>query len=57
MLWSSRLTLLGLAFTISTALMVLPGIPHSQAAGDDASQTLKAMSDYLASQKSDFGCV
>ena len=31
--------------------MVLPGISRSQAAGDDASQILKAMSDYLASQK------
>ena len=47
----SRRTFLGLAFAISAALMVLAGIPRSQAAGDDASQILKAMSDYLASQK------
>jgi len=50
MLWSSRQTLLGLVFAISAAL-VLAGIPRSQAAGDDASQILKAMSDYLATQK------
>ena len=31
--------------------MVLAGIPRSQAAEDDANQILKAMSDYLASQK------
>ena len=47
----SRRTFLGLAFAISAALMVLAGIPRSQAAGDDASQILKAMSDYLTTQK------
>src|SRR5438876_12216530 len=46
-----RRTFLGLAFAISAALMVLAGIPRSQAAGDDASQILKAMSDYLTAQK------
>ena len=46
-----RHTFLVLAFAISAPLMVLAGIPRSQAAGDDASQILKAMSDYLASQK------
>jgi hypothetical protein len=44
-----RRTFLGLAFAISAALIVLAGIPRSRA--DDASQILKAMSDYLASQK------
>ena len=47
-----RRTFLGLAFAISAALMVLVGIPPSRAAGDDAGQILKAMSDYLAAQKS-----
>ena len=51
MLWSRRRTLLGLAFAISAAFMVLAGIPRSHAAEGDASQILKAMSDYLASQK------
>jgi hypothetical protein len=31
--------------------MVFAGIPQVQAAGDDAGQILKAMSDYLAAQK------
>jgi hypothetical protein len=46
-----RRTLLGLAFAISAAPMVFAGIPQAQAAGDDALQILKSMSDYLASQK------
>jgi len=50
MLWSRRRTLLGLAFAISAALL-LAGVPRAQAAGDDANQILKAMSDYLAAQK------
>jgi hypothetical protein len=43
--------LLGLAFAVSAALMLLAGTSPSQAAGDDAGQILKAMSDYLAAQK------
>jgi hypothetical protein len=46
-----RRTLLGLALALSAASMVFAGIPQAQAAGDDALQILKAMSDYLASQK------
>src|SRR5262245_56063436 len=46
-----RRTFFGLAFAISATLLVLAGIPRSQAAGDDASQILKAMSDYLTAQK------
>ena len=46
-----RRTLLGLALALSAAPMVFAGIPQAQAAGDDALQILKAMSDYLASQK------
>ena len=49
MSWSRR-TFLGLAFAMSAALL-LAGVPRAQAAGDDASQILKAMSDYLATQK------
>jgi len=40
-----------LAFAISAASMAFAGIPQAQAAGDDAGQILKAMSDYLAAQK------
>ena len=52
MLWSRRRTLLGLVFAISSATMAIATIPQVKAAdGDDASQILKAMSDYLAAQK------
>ena len=42
---------LGLAFALCATLMVLAGSPRSQAAGDDANQILKAMSNYLTAQK------
>jgi hypothetical protein len=45
---SRRLTLTGLALA---ATMAFAGIPQASAAGDDAGQILKAMSDYLAGQK------
>jgi len=45
---SRRLTLTGLALA---ATMAFAGIPQASAAGDDAGQILKAMSDYLAAQK------
>jgi hypothetical protein len=52
MSWSRRRrTLVGLAFLISATPVAFAGIPQAQAAGDDAGQILKAMSDYLAAQK------
>jgi len=43
--------LLGLAVAISAALLVPAETPRAEAAGDDANQILKSMSDYLATQK------
>lgn len=51
MFWSRRRTLTGLVLAVSLGGMAGLGIPQAQAAGDDALQILKAMSDYLASQK------
>jgi len=48
---SKRRTLTGLAFAVSLGAVAGLTIPHAWAAGDDALQILKAMSDYLASQK------
>ena len=42
---------LGLAVAISAALLVPAETPRAEAAGDDADQILKSMSDYLATQK------
>lgn len=50
MLWLRRRTLTGLILAVSLGLSAIP-IQHAQAAGDDALQILKTMSDYLASQK------
>jgi hypothetical protein len=47
----SMRSFLGFGVAISGALMVLAAIPRARAAGDDASQILKSMSDYLAAQK------
>ena len=51
MSWSRRRTLTGVV--LAASLLGLAAIPirPAQAAGDDALQILKAMSDYLASQK------
>ena len=51
MSWSRRRILTGVV--LAASLLGLAAIPirHAQAAGDDALQILKAMSDYLASQK------
>ena len=51
MSWSRRRTLGGLVLAVSLWGLVANPIRHAQAAGDDALQILKAMSDYLASQK------
>src|SRR6476620_182688 len=48
---SRRRTLTGLAFAVSLGAVAGLAIPQAWAAGDDALQILKAMSDYLASQK------
>jgi hypothetical protein len=45
---SGRLTVTGLAFA---ATLAFAAIPQASAAGDDAGQILKTMSDYLAAQK------
>jgi hypothetical protein len=50
MLQLRRGTLVGLAFTVCTSLIGMTA-PQAWAAGDDALQILKAMSTYLASQK------
>jgi hypothetical protein len=42
---------LGLAVAISAALLVPAETPRAEAAGDDADQILKSMSDYLGAQK------
>ena len=51
MLWSKRRSLTGLVLAVSLLGLAASPIQHAQAAGDDALQVLKAMSDYLASQK------
>ncbi len=51
MSWSRRRTLGGLVLAASLWGLVANPIGHAQAAGDDALQILKAMSDYLAGQK------
>jgi hypothetical protein len=52
MSWSGTRTLGRLvAFSISVALMTVSVVPQALAAGDDAGQILKTMSDYLANQK------
>jgi len=51
MSWSKRRTLTGLVLAVSLLGLAASPIQHAQAAGDDALQILKAMSDYLASQK------
>ena len=51
MAWSRRLTLTALVLEFSMWGLAATPVRHAQAAGDDALQILKAMSDYLASQK------
>jgi len=51
MSWSKRRSLTGLVLALSLLGLTASPIQHAQAAGDDALQILKAMSDYLASQK------
>jgi len=46
-----RSLFLGLAVAVSAALLVPAETPRAEAAGDDANQILKSMSDYLATQK------
>jgi len=51
MSWSKRRRLTGLVLAVSLLGLAASPIEHAQAAGDDALQILKTMSDYLASQK------
>ncbi len=51
MSWSRRRTLAVLAFAVALLAVAAVPIRHAQAAGDDALQILKAMSDYLAGLK------
>ena len=51
MSWSRRRTLTGFVLAVSMWGLAATPVQHAQAAGDDALQILKAMSDYLPAQK------